>query len=658
MIRKVLVANRGEIALRIMRTCKRLGITTVAVYSDADRDAPHVQFGDEALRIGPAPASASYLSLPAVMEAARRSGADALHPGYGFLSEKPALPDACAAAGITFIGPPARAMRVLGDKVAARRVAEENDIPVLPGFASESLDGAGVIRWASDADLPLMIKAAAGGGGRGMRLVAAQEELPEALAAAGREAIAAFGDGRLFLERAVVGGRHIEVQVIADIHGNVVHLGERDCSIQRRYQKVVEESPAPAIAPELRERLCGAAVDMARAVGYVNVGTVEFLVEPYGAWYFLEMNARLQVEHGVTELVTGVDIVELQLGIAGGDPLPFAQDEVRVSGHAMECRVYAEDPVRANLPSSGRITYLRPPAGEGIRNDAGVETGTLVSTEYDPLLAKLLAHGSSRDEALSRCRRALAAYAVEGVTTNLGLLQAVVSDRSFRAGQADLRTLEGMEPEEFVSRPPDEALVAATVADLMAQAAANDDPWQRLGPWRSGGRRAMEYVYQGRSFPFEVDAVVGRTGAWRARLHESMHEFETTTAGPEGVAFVLDGCSSSWSIVREGRHLILGKDGAEYVLTRPPGLTGGAFRAVVTGAAGTLRAPMSGVVVRVLAEEGARVTRRQPIVVLEAMKMEHIIEASLDGVLKRVLCRPGDRVTDGDVLAELEGEEE
>ncbi len=661
MIRKLLIANRGEIALRIMRTCDRLGVNTVAVYSDADRDAPHVRFAGEALHIGPTPATKSYLCLDAILDAASRSGADGLHPGYGFLSENPALPEACAAAGLTFVGPSAEAMRLLGDKVEARRIAEEESISVLQGTAGDVQDDASLLRQAREIGFPVMVKAAAGGGGRGMRLVPSREELPEALTGARAEAKVAFGDERLLLERAVVGGRHIEVQVLADADGNAVHLGERDCSIQRRHQKVIEESPASGIAPELRERLCASALKLAKAVGYTNAGTVEFLVDRDGSFYFLEMNARLQVEHGVTELVTGLDLVELQLRVAAGEALPLAQDDVRPTGHAIECRVYAENPSHGFLPSSGRLTLFRPPDGEGVRNDIGVEDGSDVSTAYDSLLGKLLAHGSTREEAVERSRRALAAYAIEGVKTNLGLLQAVMRDPAFASGDADLETLGTMAPDEFVSRPPDGALLAAAAAGLLA--AGQDvasDPWQSLGPWRSGGRRPLTYLYQGETCEIEMEAPVGRNGVWSASIDGKDYEITAESGASQEVVVRQGESEQRWTVVSEGKQSIVTSvtsAGEQYVLAMSAGLSASASFSAGGQTAGTLRAPLPGVIARVLVEEGERVTQRQPVVVLEAMKMEHIIESPLAGVVKSIACQPGAKVAQGVVLVEIESEE-
>jgi acetyl-CoA carboxylase biotin carboxylase subunit len=655
MFEKVLVANRGEIAVRIMRTCRALGIATVAVYSDADRDALHVRQADEAVRIGPARAAESYLCLPSIIDAARRTGVGALQPGYGFLAENPTQAEACEAAGITFIGPPAAAMRVMGDKEAARRLATELGVPVLPGLAVASEDDESLLDRAGELGFPLMVKAVGGGGGRGMRLVRSPDALLEALAAARREAGAAFGDERLLLERAVLGGRHVEVQVLVDTSGQAVHLGERDCSIQRRHQKVIEESPSPAVTPKLRKRMSAAALEVARAAGYVNAGTVEFLLDGDGQWYFLEMNTRLQVEHGVTELVTGLDLVECQLRIAGGEPLPITQDDIHLSGHAIECRIYAEDPARGYLPSGGRVTYFRPPEGAGIRNDIGVEAGVDVPIEYDPLLAKLLVHAPSREGALERCARALDAYAIDGVATNLGLLQAVIGHLGFAAGTADLDTLEGMAAAEFVPRLPPEVLLAAAASDLARPGESRAlDAWEALGAWRVDGRRPLEYTYHGRTFAVEAVRLISRTDGWRAKIGDNEHTFAVSRVAADELLVSEAGTERRWTVARDGAHLIVESEGRRYVLGRPGRSSSGISLSAAAGLSGTLRAPMPGVVVRVLVAEGDRVVARQPLVLLEAMKMEHILESSVDGVVTKIACRAGQKVAEGDVLIELE----
>src|SRR5919199_1216664 len=428
---------------RVAATCQAMGIVAAAVYSDADAQALHVRVADEAYPIGPAPAAQSYLNIEAIMEAAERAGADALHPGYGFLAENPALAEACREAGVTFIGPGPEAMRLLGNKIAAKRLAEQVGVPTVPGYLGGEQEDDVLLARAQEISVPLLIKAAAGGGGRGMREVRDLADLPDALAAARREARAAFGDGTLLLERLIESARHVEVQVIGDAHGTVLHLGERDCSVQRRHQKIVEEAPSPAVSAALRAEMGMAAVRVACAAGYTNAGTVEFLLAPDGSYYFLEMNARLQVEHPVTELVTGLDLVALQLRVAAGERLPFSQEDVTLRGHAVECRVYAEDPATGFLPSTGRLIVFDPPCGPGVRVDAGVAAGDEVSVHYDPLLAKLVTAGETRLQALDRAHWALRRFPVLGVTTNVAFLQRIVAHRAFRAG--DLST-------DFVAR--------------------------------------------------------------------------------------------------------------------------------------------------------------------------------------------------------------
>ena len=663
MFEKLLVANRGAIALRIFRTCRRLDVRTVAVYSDADRAAVHTRSADERVRIGPARATASYLSIGAIIAAARATGADAIHPGYGFLSENADFAEACAAAGIVFIGPPPAAMRALGDKAAARRLAAASGVPVLPGSESAEHDVRALLAGAEAIGFPMMVKAAAGGGGRGMRLVRERGELAGALEAAGREAAAAFGDPRLLLERAVVGGRHVEVQVLADAHGGAVHLGERDCSIQRRYQKVIEESPSPAVDQALRTRLGEAALRIARAAGYRNAGTVEFLLDRGGEFSFLEMNTRLQVEHGVTELISGHDLVALQLRIAAGEPIGFGQDQVTLSGHAIECRIYAEQPARDYLPSSGRLDYFAPPAGAGVRNDAGVETGSVVSTAYDPLIAKLMVHGASRAAAIERCRRALAAYAIDGVQTNLGLLAAVLRHPAFVRGTADLATLGALPAEELAPRLADEVLEAAAVASLLPRPSTTPiDPWDALGAWRGDGTVALSYGYQGRSFAVAGSRLPGRRRRWRLSFGafgaagEGEHEVQAAGGlDRAGTVVVSSGARRRrWSVNRHGCWLALeSEDGSRYTLLEGARAASGRAAVAAAAASSLVTAPTPGVIVRVLVEEGQRVYARQPLVILEAMKMEHVLEAPAAAAVSRVGCRAGDAVAEGELLVEL-----
>jgi len=493
LFRKVLIANRGEIAVRVARTCRVMGLPTVAVFSEADRAALHVRAADEALPIGPAEAAGSYLCMDALLEAARRAQADAVHPGYGFLSQSGEFADAVLDAGLVFIGPPGPVHRRMGDKKGARRLMAAAGVPVVPGYDGDDQKDTTLLAEARRIGWPVLLKPSRGGGGKGMRAVAREAEFASALAASRREARAAFGDDVLVLERFLERPRHVEVQVLADDEGRLVHLGERECSIQRRHQKVVEETPSPALTPALREGLCAAGLVAARAAGYRNAGTVEFLLDSAGGFYFLEMNTRLQVEHAVTEMVTGLDLVRLQIEIAAGRPLPFAQEGVAARGHSLECRLYAEDPRRDDLPSPGRILHLAPPEGPGVRFDSGVATGSEVTVHYDPLLAKLVTLGRDRREALQRMAEALSRTAVLGVVTNLERLRAIVDHPAFRAGQLHTGFIEehldelGPEP-----RPSAEALAALAAALSLSTTPFSPnrpvtaDPWSRLGPWRLG----------------------------------------------------------------------------------------------------------------------------------------------------------------------------
>ncbi len=493
---KVLIANRGEIAVRVIRACREMGIAAVAVFSEADRESLHVLLADEAVLLGPPPAAESYLAVDRVIAAARATGADAIHPGYGFLAENAAFAEACAAARLVFIGPPPAAIRSMGDKMAARRVAIRMKVPVVPGTERPVSDDAEAARSAAEVGYPIMIKAALGGGGKGMRLVRAPGELTGALRAARSEAGAAFGDAAVYIERYVEEPRHIEIQVLADGHGGVIHLGERECSIQRRHQKLIEESPSPFVDPDLRRRMGDAACRIAAAAGYVNAGTVEFLVDRDRNFYFLEMNTRLQVEHAVTEVVTGRDLVKEQLRIAAGGKLGFTQDDVAWNGWAIECRINAEDPYAGFIPSPGRITSLRPASGPWVRDDSGVYTGYTISRFYDTLMAKLVAWGTDREAAISRMARALAEYKVVGVQTTIPILQHIMRHEDFVAGRLSTHFLErmmGVDRPEAAGRRRTIALIAAALAaydragkQAPAPMPAGSSAWRRaIGPgWR------------------------------------------------------------------------------------------------------------------------------------------------------------------------------
>jgi acetyl-CoA carboxylase, biotin carboxylase subunit len=503
MFKKILIANRGEIAVRVVRACRELGVCAVAVYSDADRASLHVRLADEAYPIGPSPSRESYLVIEKIVGAARDAGCDAIHPGYGFLAENPAFARACAGAGITFIGPSPEAMEKLGSKTAARHLARETGVQTVPG----TLDPIEKMEDAHDAvrkiGLPVLLKAIAGGGGKGMRLIESEAEFAAGWRDASSEAQNAFGDGRLYLEKYLLRPRHIEIQILGDTHGHVVHLGERECSVQRRYQKVIEEAPSAVINPELRRAMGAAAVKLARAGGYTNAGTVEFLVDADRRFYFLEMNTRLQVEHPVTELVTSLDIVKLQIRIACGEPLPFAQEDITLRGHAIECRIYAEDPNNSFFPSPGKILEWCAPAGPGIRLDDGVYSGWTVPNEYDPMLGKLIAWGADRDEAIARLRRALAELYATGIKTNVGLFQRILATRDFQTGdiytrwlddflsQSQKTSIAASDDMEAISRERDAATIAAS---LWQAARGKNSSGKKLSPspaeshWKLEGR--------------------------------------------------------------------------------------------------------------------------------------------------------------------------
>jgi acetyl-CoA carboxylase biotin carboxylase subunit len=496
-IQKVLIANRGEIALRVIRACREMGLGTVAVYSDADRAALHVLHADEAYRLGPAPASESYLRGDIILDAVRRSGADAVHPGYGFLSENAEFAEACAEAGVVFIGPSASAMRVLGPKTRARQAADAAGMPRVPGSVTGLASADEALRVAAEIGYPVMLKAAAGGGGKGMRAVASPEELPAAYVAASSEAERSFGSGEVYLEKLIEQPRHIEIQLMADEHGGCLYLGERECSVQRRHQKVIEEAPSAVVGEALRQRMGEAAVRLALSAGYVNAGTVEFLVDDAQNFYFLEMNTRLQVEHPVTELVTGLDLVQMQLRVAMGEPLGLTQEQVHLRGHAIECRIYAEDPDNNFFPSPGLITRLVQPGGPGIREDCGVYAGWTVPLEYDPMLSKLVAYAETRELAIDRMLRALDEYAIGGIKTNIGLFRRILNDPDFRAARIDTGYLERLLAGDALVEDTTEATIAEDVVAVAAALLAllgGERPSPAAGvapqsPWAAAGRQ-------------------------------------------------------------------------------------------------------------------------------------------------------------------------
>jgi acetyl-CoA/propionyl-CoA carboxylase, biotin carboxylase, biotin carboxyl carrier protein len=675
----VLVANRGEIAVRVLRSARAAGLRTVAVYSDADAGAPHVRAADVAVRIGPPPATESYLSIPALLDAARRTGADAVHPGYGFLSERAAFARACGEAGLVFIGPPADVIEKMGRKDLARRIAVQAGVPVVPAIEEdedEPRDGSSTRddtalarRAAATVGFPLLVKAASGGGGKGMRIVRAAGDLPTAIEAARREAASAFGDDTLLFERYVERGRHVEVQVLADAHGTVLHLFERDCSVQRRHQKVIEEAPAPTISAELRDGLTSAAVRLAQAVGYVNAGTVEFLVSGDAVsgqdFYFLEMNTRLQVEHPVTELITGRDLVTLQLQVAAGRRIPFGQEELRISGHAIEARVYAEDADHGFLPQAGRASVVRWPGRA--RVDSALEPGGEVGTWYDPMLAKIIASGPTREAARAALVAALDDTAILGLTTNTGFLRRLAASPEFRDAAIDTAWLD-RNPASFPPPPPDRALLAAAWTLATASAIQNDtSPFGAADGWRLSGPAApalIELRHGAEDYLLTVDAAAGtvRRGetAWQVRPVEadpvsagtvlaSTAGAGTVVASTAGLLLLeVDGIVTS-AVVQPGRHGVrVASEGQAFSFTLPDAFGAGSGQAVASD--GSVAAPMPGTVLVVRAEKGQAVAAGEVLGVLEAMKMELPLVAPLDGVVGEVAVAAGDRVALGQTM--------
>jgi len=665
----VLVANRGEIACRVIRTLQKLGIRSVAVYSDADRDAPHVALADVAVRLGPAPARDSYLNVDAIVEAARRTGAEAVHPGYGFLSENPALAEACERAGIVFVGPGVHALEVMGDKITAKQAVAEHDVPTIPGIAEPGLSDDDLIAAAERIGFPVLVKPSAGGGGKGMQAVRSAAELPEALRAARRVAAAAFGDDTLFLERLVSSPRHIEVQVLADRHGGIVHLGERECSLQRRHQKVIEEAPSPLLDASTRARIGDAACRVAASVGYVGAGTVEFLVsaEAPDEFFFMEMNTRLQVEHPVTELVTGLDLVEQQLRIAAGEPLAFEQDDVTLTGHAVEARVYAEDPERGFLPAAGRVLALREPTGEGVRVDSGLAAGIPIVTDYDPMLSKVIAWGSDRSEALARLCGALGRTSILGAVSNVAWLAELAADEDVVAGRMDT-TLIDRRYSELTPTPAgeDELVAAALVAHLdrwQQPPAAVGTLWAAPTGWRLGRARPTRYDVDGVTV-----TVTGEPSAAQVAVAEgdaraaSLRLRDPGRPGEPAVALVdVDGRTLRFDVARDGDTVWLAREGR----ARPLRLRDRAARLADRLAAldhgdlaahPELRSPMPGTVVAVPVESGARVDAGDTVVVVEAMKMEHRLLAPVAGAVT-VHVQPGDLVRLDQLVARVDADE-
>jgi acetyl-CoA/propionyl-CoA carboxylase biotin carboxyl carrier protein len=714
MFRKVLVANRGEIAVRVIRTLRALGIASVAVYSDADATARHVLEADEAWRIGRAPAGESYLNIEAIVAAAAAAGAEAVHPGYGFLAENARFARACAGAGLVFVGPPPAAIEAMGDKIAAKAVVAAAGVPVVPGTGAAGMPDEELISGLDERWFPVLIKPSAGGGGKGMLVVATPAELPGALASARRTAVAAFGDGTLLIERYVPAPRHIEIQVLADSLGHVVHLGERECSLQRRHQKIIEEAPSPLLSPAQRASMGAAAVSAARSVGYAGAGTVEFIVagDAPDDFFFMEMNTRLQVEHPVTELVYGLDLVEWQLRVAAGEALPFDSASLAMSGHAVEARVYAEDPARGFLPTGGVVLDVRMPRGPGVRVDSGLIPGATVTSDYDPMLAKVAAWGPDRATALRRLDAALADTAVLGVTTNVSFLRGLLADPDVQAGRLDTGLVEriaaaGHQPPDH--QPPDratpdapapgaarpvttaqaQALAAAALARVLAlePAGAVVDPWAIPDGWRPGDRAWTKFrlspgpgaapaevrVRGLASTGAEVAVGDGEPVAARAELRTARTPAPRPGGGQPGTGprgaeppAASDAAMSASELVvtvsartvryayaaqagPDGLVTWLGRDGAGWASADAPPA---ALRGARAGAAdGTVRSPMPGTVLAVHVSLGQEVTAGQPVLVVEAMKMEHTVTAPVDGVIAELAAKAGQQVAMEETLA-------
>jgi acetyl-CoA/propionyl-CoA carboxylase biotin carboxyl carrier protein len=654
----VLVANRGEIACRIIGTLRRLGIRSVAVYSDADRGAKHVGLADIAVRIGPAQASESYLSIDAILAAAAATGAQAIHPGYGFLSENAAFATACSDAGIVFVGPRVDALEIMGDKIRARKHVSSHGIAVIPGVDEPGLSDDELILAAVGVGYPLLVKPSAGGGGKGMEIVSRPEDLPAALATARRLAGAAFGDDTLFLERLVSPARHIEVQVLADGAGSVIHLGERECSLQRRHQKVIEEAPSPLLGPESRASIGEAACAVARSVGYSGVGTVEFLVagdDPDEA-FFIEMNTRLQVEHGVTELVTGIDLVEWQLRVAAGEALTLRQGDIHLDGHAIEARIYAEDPERGFLPSLGTVLSLHEPSGAGVRVDSSLLSGLEVSPDYDPLLAKLIVWGEDRATAIARLDRALADTTVLGVGTNLEYLRLLLADPDVRRGSLDTGLID-RRLSELEFRQPDEVLYAAAAllehaTRWKAGSTGVSAPWSRPTGWRLGEARPSRYSFAAAGGAFADVSVVGPPSDATVTLERS-HRASLSISG-DTLSLELDGMLRSFRFARDGHTVWLGQAGfcrALRLRAREEQLV--AAVAVDGPRSPDVRTPMPGTVVGLAVASGDTVEEGQTLIVVEAMKMEHRVTASMGGIVTLTVSQ-GDVVASDQVVASLQ----
>ena len=661
MFKKILIANRGEIACRIVRTARRMGIATVVVYSDADAEALHVRLADEAVRIGPPPSAESYLKIESIVEACRQSGAEAVHPGYGFLSENPAFARALAKAGIMFIGPPPSAIAAMGDKIESKKLAREAGVSSIPGHLDVVANADSAVAIARGVGYPVMLKASAGGGGKGMRVAASDSEVRDGFRSAASEAKSSFGDDRIFIEKYIEQPRHIEIQVLADNHGNIVHLGERECSIQRRHQKVIEEAPSPFLDPETREAMGNQAIALARAVGYRSAGTVEFIVDQERNFYFLEMNTRLQVEHPVTELVTGLDLVELMIRVAAGEPLRFPQEDIQLAGWAIEGRIYAEDPARNFLPSIGRLVRYRPPTGEGVRLDAGVLEGAEISVYYDPLIAKLTVSGADRDAAIDRLSGALDEFYIVGVQHNVSFLAAAVAKPRFRAGALSTNFIAEEFPNGFASpssfvEPDRVILLAAALAHrrlreretmiegtlVGAQVEIPEDYVILL----DGREYPVSVRLDGASYQVEVEgecrvaATDWQRGEPLLRVRVEGHVAVVQIEPRPGAAFRL----THRGVVR--RAQVLSPRAAKLLALMPERKAQDTSRLLLS--------PMPGLLSSVIVEQGQEVKAGEPLAIVEAMKMENVLRAERDGRVARIRATPGDSLAVDQVILEFD----
>jgi len=643
---RILIANRGEIALRVIRSARRLGLGVVAVYSDADRDALHVRQADQAVRIGEALPAQSYLNIPAIIAAAKASGADAVHPGYGFLAENQDFAQACKQAGLVFIGPSPRAIEAMGNKAGAKEIMKKAGVPCVPGYQGADQGDEVMLAEARQIGFPVMIKAVAGGGGRGMRLVTEATSFPDALRSARSEAKAAFGDPTVILERAIQNPRHIEIQVFGDSHGNAIHLGERDCSVQRRHQKLIEEAPSPAVTSALRAKMGEVAVAAVKALGYEGAGTLEFLLDESGAFYFMEMNTRLQVEHPVTEAVTGLDLVELQLRIARGEPLPMKQQDIRFTGHAIEVRLCSEDAAHDFMPQSGRMARWQVP--DGIRVEHALQSGSEIPPFYDSMIAKVISHGATREEARGRLIVGLEQLTAFGVTTNQAFLMSCLRHSGFAGGEATTAFI-GTHRAELLAPRADSAF-AGTLAGLLLYVTHPQAP-----SWRSGRSLAANFPLPIKieiaGHTLELEVTHQRDGSYIVAADGRQDRFEINQLVSDAIRFRHDSVMDSAKYLRDGDRLYLQHRGIPLAVTD---LTLAAPKAIASnGGDGKVRAAMNGRVVAVLVKPGDRVTAGQPVMTLEAMKMEHVHKAGIDGVIAAIDVADGEQVTMGKIVAEI-----